>query len=378
MKVVSVVFGLGPAGLFLARVLARAGRFVVGVARPDDIGRYSNCINELIISSEAEEILASLSRIALRHSGSMEGQIASDQYLTMILAHRSEFERILSFDVPDLDTLKLINDKEAAYSLMKQAGIPVPVKMRLDVVERQDCIKFPVVVKPRSKHLGKTSDVVEKVAIVNNKAQLDMITQRLKLAKENLRDFTCEEMIPGDDYFEIGYGGYAEKGRMKVDIIVRQVRQYPQGIACAVLEVADAMTSEKVRASVAPLLLALDYTGFIQFDIKEIPETGELYVLDVNPRVWGSVGILARKFDHLDRLFDGGGELPCKRDELIYWHSPLKELLARAKIGPLRPMSQVRKQYRKVLDLYDDRDITPFLSQLKIGLQKLLCKGKVR
>lgn len=336
MTDVSVVFGLGPAGLFLSRILSRAGRTVVGVARPDDIGRYSNCIDKLIISTEADEILFSLGELALRFPGKMEGQTASDQYLTLILDRRSEFERVLSFGSPDLDMLEMLNDKGTAYSLLKQTGIPSPAKTYLDTVDSCDCVGYPVVIKPRAKHLGKTSGVVEKVAVIKNEAELKEIVAELERIGENPSDFTCEEMIPGDNFFEIGYGGYAEKGHMKVDIVVRQIKQYPQGVACAAVEVADGETAEKVRSCVAPLLLELGYTGFIQFDIKERPETGELYVLDVNPRVWGSVGILARKFEHLDRLFGNGDEPPLKRDELIYWHSPLKELLAKNGSNPVR------------------------------------------
>ena len=37
-----------------------------------------------------------------------------------------------------------------------------------------------------------------------------------------------------------------------------------------------------------------------------------------------------------------------------------------------------KARYRHVLDLYDIRDIAPFLSQPKIGMQKLLRRRKAR
>lgn len=327
MKTVAVVFGLGPAGLFLSRILSRAGYFVVGIAREDDIGQFSKQVDELVVSTNAEEIISSLEKIRNASCAQIVGHIASDQYLTMVLSNRSRFESLMSFCAPGLDILERFNDKDSAYALMEGVGVPVPKKERLEGACSK-CIALPAVIKPRAKRLGETSKVVEKVKVVEDEDEFKAVIDEIMLAGEALEDFTCEQMIPGENYFELGYGGYAERGRMVVDVVVRQVGQYPQGIACTAIEVEDESLANKARGIVAPLLVELEYTGFVHFDIKENPGTGELFVLDVNPRVWGSVGILARKYESLERLLIEGEGSPVKTPGLICWHSPLKELLA--------------------------------------------------
>lgn len=63
-KNIAVVFGLGPAGLALSRILSCAGRDVYAVCRPDDIGRYSNSLRGYTIAKEVGDVLSYLASLA--------------------------------------------------------------------------------------------------------------------------------------------------------------------------------------------------------------------------------------------------------------------------------------------------------------------------
>lgn len=366
---VAVVFGLGPAGLFLCRKLAKAGYRVLAIARNDDIGQYSSSIEGCCVATNCSTILSWLSS-QLDATLVARGFVASDQYLTMILENRGAFEKLLEFKSPCLDILALLNEKEKANALMVECGMTLPPKEALSRELLNRLSSYPVAIKPQIKMLGEGEDIVGKVTVVYSRADLELLCDELERAEVLLSNYTCESYIRGDNSFEYGYGGFAEDGVMLADVAVRQFRQYPQGVACAVVEVIEREELEELRQQARLFIEHLNYSGFIQFDMKRDSETGELFVLDANPRVWGSVGVLARKYPNMEVLLCGRKDRLVKNPKQIYWHSPLKEVLS----GKVAGNVAIRKPAgsKSVLDLYEKGDYKPFLAQLYIGFRKVM------
>lgn len=374
-KAPAVVFGLGPAGLALARILARSGRDVYAVCRPDDIGKYSNSLRGYTVAKAFGDILGYLRTLdSLSVQGRPEGWIASDQYLTMILEHRADFENVLSFAEPDLDFLCEFNDKERAFAKCREAGVNVPKRATLGaVMDNRVGIGFPLVVKPREKSLFVIDDGVGKIRIVSDRPGLESVAKGVEACGATLTAYECEPYIAGGNWNEIGYGGFASDGAMLADIAVRQFKQYPQGVACAAIEVTDPTLLGRVRAEASKLIKANNYTGFIQFDMKVDQTSNSLYVLDVNPRPWGSVGVLLRKYPDIARcISDRSPAGPCSRP--LYWHSPLKEILAQGNDLNTVVDASAKRGFVRVLDLWDSADPKPFLMQPLIGFEKVASK----
>lgn len=370
-----VVFGLGPAGLALARVLARAGRDVYAVCRPDDIGRYSNALSGFTVSKDPGEILRYLESLpTAAGQGKPEGWIASDQYLTMLLRNRAGFEETLAFAGPGLDFLSEFNDKEGAFARCRDAGVSVPMRATLEaVVAGAVEMGFPLVVKPREKSLFAADDGVGKIRVVPNCDELTDVARGIEACGATTTAYECEPYITGSNWNEIGYGGYVTGGTMLADIAVRQFKQYPQGVACAAVEVDDGDLLHRVRAEARKLIEISAYTGFIQFDMKVDEALDALYVLDVNPRPWGSVGALLRKYPDLERCISEGE--PAKSiDKPLYWHSPLKEILARGNSSNTETSASAKRGHIRVLDLWDPADPRPFLAQPIVGFEKVASK----
>lgn len=374
-KAPAIVFGLGPAGLALARILARAGRDVYAVCRPDDIGKYSNSLRGYTVAKAFGDILGYLRTLdSLAVQGKPEGWIASDQYLTMILEHRADFENALSFAEPGLDFLSEFNDKERAFAKCREAGVSVPERATLGaVMDNRAEIGFPLVVKPREKSLFAIDDGVGKIRIVSDRSGLEAVAKGVEACGAAQTAYECEPYIAGGNWNEIGYGGFASDGAMLADIAVRQFKQYPQGVACAAIEVIDPALLGRVQAEAAKLIKANNYTGFIQFDMKVDQTSNSLYVLDVNPRPWGSVGVLLRKYPDIahcisNRSAAGALSVP------LYWHSPLKEILAQGNDLNTVVDASAKKGFVRVLDLWDAADPRPFLMQPLIGFEKVASK----
>ena len=374
-KAPAVVFGLGPAGLALARILARAGRDVYAVCRPDDIGKYSNSLRGYTVAKAFGDILGYLRTLdSPSVQGRPEGWIASDQYLTMILEHRADFENVLSFAEPGLDFLSEFNDKERAFAKCREAGVNVPERATLGaVMDNRVGIGFPLVVKPREKSLFVIDDGVGKIRIVSDCPGLESVAKSVEACGAALTAYECEPYIAGSNWNEIGYGGFASDGAMLADIAVRQFKQYPQGVACAAIEVTDPALVGRVRLEAGKLIKANNYTGFIQFDMKVDQASNSLYVLDVNPRPWGSVGVLLRKYPDIARcISDRSAAGPCSKP--LYWHSPLKEILAQGNDLNTVVDASAKRGFVCVLDLWDSVDPKPFLMQPLIGFEKVASK----
>ncbi|MBQ5956044.1 MAG: hypothetical protein IJL46_00570 [Clostridia bacterium] len=368
---VFVIFGMGPAGLFLARQLRRAGFHVCGIGKEDDIGRYSNCLEHYYATEDIKTIHKIVKEITV--SSKPKGYICSDQYLTMFLEEWKEVFTLIDFQEPSLELLDLIADKEALIRYCETLGIPFP-KSYGGNAENENIV-FPVAIKPNIK---RGYSPIKKVTVISDQKSLDEFLENargLGLTKEEL---LVQQFIPGDNRFEYGYGGYFRDGNPIIDVVFQQLRQYPQGVSCYTCEVMDATECARVRTLVAPFLKATSYCGFLQFDIKKHGQTEELYVLDVNPRPWGSISMLEPKCGSRSLFEHGFTAEPVK----VRWRFPFKEIVSfrnsnNVSYGDIRKIIS-ECEYKKVVDLYDPNDKKPFFMQISIAGMKVLKKLKHR
>lgn len=359
-----LIFGMGPAGLFLARQLKNhETKAIVAIGKKDDIGRYSNTLVKYYATEDAVGIKNAVQDTLRRYSNVIP-YICSDQYLSIFVEQWPEIFTLLSFTAPSPEILKLFSDKESVMKYCKDLGIRVPRSKLLSVVNYED---IALAIKPLVK---RGISKMGKITIIRNKTELEIYKNNVIQLQENLDDFIVQPYIAGDNKFEYGYGGYFRDGKALVDIYFYQLRQYPQGVSCYTLEITDPQKVEEIHNIVKPFIKNTKYTGFLQFDIKEDEKTGLLYVLDINPRPWGSVSMLTNKLKHSGNLWETDEcSKPC------CWHFPMKELFSLH--NPLNvSYSNIRKmkngvKYSKFIDLYDRHDLKPFFMQPIIALKKL-------
>ena len=181
-----------------------------------------------------------------------------------------------------------------------------------------------------------------------------------------------QQYIAGNNMFEFGYGGYFKNGVPVCDVCFHQLRQYPQGVCCHILEVTDQTKAKNIKQQPRAFIKSINYNGFIQFDIKENAYTGEFYTLDINPRPWGSVSLLINRCK-TNNIFEGN------EDETTHvpigWRFPLKEIMSLTNKNNVsyREIRELRTKanYKYMFDLYDSKDKKPFLMQPLITLRKI-------
>ena len=162
------------------------------------------------------------------------------------------------------ETYELLNDKDRLHDIADKMGIKVPEKF-----DSLDKAKVPFVVKPTN------LSSAEGVLYIKDK---DEIPESSKY--ENI---IIQEFVEGEG---VGFSFYAKNGVILNGYGHRRLAEYPisGGSSTYREEYADSRM-EKVATEIVK---KLDYTGFAMFEFKLSP-INELYLLEVNPRIWGSI-----------------------------------------------------------------------------------------
>lgn len=362
---VVVVFGMGPAGLFLSRQLKRDGATVVAIGKSDDIGRYSNAISLFYEAESKPDVAKAVDCITTRFGEKLEAWICSDQYLTLFIEEYPEAFSLMNFKNPGEGILRLIAEKEALMDYCSGIGVRFPEQYSADNLRN---VEYPVAIKPNIKH---GTSPIKKINFAENENDLKLLLSfagQHNLASSQL---IIQKAIVGDNGSEYGYGGYFLDGEVVNDVYFIQARQYPQGVCCYTVELTDVDLKREIAEQTHKLIRALKYSGFIQFDLKKDANSHKMYVLDINPRPWGSVSMLTKKCRQ-NGVFEPNPDI----DERICWRFPIKELMAFSNKNNVSysKCSKMKggNKYITMVDLWDKHDIKPFLMQPVITIKKLI------
>lgn len=359
-----LIFGMGPAGLFLARQLRHHNnRAIVAIGKKDDIGRYSNTLDKYYATEELVGIKEAVEQ-TIKEYDTVYPYVCSDQYLSFFFEKWPDIFNKLYFSSPDYETLRLFSDKDSLMSFCQKLNMTIP---HSEYLANSYYNGMALAIKPLVK---RGVSQMGKITVISSGEQLKAFKQRVVESGASLTDYIVQPFIKGNNLFEYGYGGVFENGKALVDMCFYQLRQYPQGVSCYTLEITDPVKVSAIHQAVDVFPRQTNYTGFLQFDIKEDETTGELYVLDVNPRPWGSVSMLSSKLSSNGQLWHvKERNKPCK------WRFPLKELFS-FKNRMNVPYSKIREMrsgnnYTYLIDLIDKKDLGPFLMQPVISIIKL-------
>lgn len=373
MQKTAIIFGLGPSGLFLSRQLHKLGYTTIGIGKKDDIGQYSNTIKEYYIAETPSQLKDIIDQIINTQDSKLEAYICSDHYLTLCLEHFPDFFHIFNVFGPNQQLFELIADKKKLIDFCSTINIKFPTEFRIQSIEEIYKLTYPIIVKPNIK---RGDSPLKKIYNVDNPIALQQIIFLAEKHQIHIEDLILQQYISGNNEFEYGYGGYFKNGTAICDICFYQLRQYPQGVCCYTLEITDSKLQNRIKEQPLKFIQATNYSGFLQFDIKEDASTNKLYTLDINPRPWGSISMLSPKCK--TSILSPDYCMP--KNIHTEWRFPLKELMAFTNSNNVtyKRCNELKKgiNYTKVYDLYDSHDIKPFFKQLNILFRKILIRTK--
>jgi predicted ATP-grasp superfamily ATP-dependent carboligase len=95
-----------------------------------------------------------------------------------------------------------------------------------------------------------------------------------------------QEIIPGGGEAQFSYAALCAEGRSLASVVARRTRQFPIDFGQFSTFV-ETVEEPEIIEPAERLLTAMRFTGLVEIEFKRDVRSGELKVLDINPRVWG-------------------------------------------------------------------------------------------
>ena len=203
--------------------------------------------------------------------------------LSLVSAHRGEFDRVCGLCVPSAEQLDLLNSKPRLARLAQDLDIPLPEQLARgegealeDFVRR---LELPCVVKPVcGEKLGLAA--AERYVIARTAAAAGEAYERFsRLAGEPP---VVQPWLPGR---ALGCSVLAREGRVLSAICHQRVREYP--VAGGPSSCCRWVDRPDLREWAARLTEAAGLSGLAMFEFKE-DGAGTPRLLECNPRIWGT------------------------------------------------------------------------------------------
>lgn len=165
--------------------------------------------------------------------------------------------------------IDLLNDKDAFYEWMQMHKIPTPSTQLITKISDLDSGRvFPLVIKPTNEGGGNG------VRILNSVAELSQhLSSGLPFTKPPL---IAQNYVKGTD---IDVSILAKNG----SIIAYTIQKWhDKGIL-------EFIENDEAREIAADIVNLLHYSGLAHFDMRIDEKTNKVYMLECNPRIWGSI-----------------------------------------------------------------------------------------
>ena len=201
-----------------------------------------------------------------------------DENTKLLCKYRDELLKYTRFVVPNDEIFERGFDKHQLMEACQHYGYPHP---RTTIVEGGslqgidiDKLVFPLLIKPNHTAGGRG------MTLVHSKEEL---FDRFPSVFEHYGDCHLQSYIPAGGA-QVKVQIYVnEKQELVNSSVIHKCRWYPEngGSSCC----AKSVKNDKIVDTLYHLLLDIGWVGFADFDTIEDPRTGELLVMELNPRL---------------------------------------------------------------------------------------------
>lgn len=206
-----------------------------------------------------------------------------DEVLDAVMPCRDEIALLAPMPVGNVASYAIARDKYLTYQLTEQTGVPHPCTILLaSPVELYKFVAqchYPLVLKPR---MGSGS---RGIYYIQNSAELDLILPAIQRGSDT--NYLVQEYIPPGGR-AIGVSVLVDSSHQAVATFTHQrLREYPITGGPSVL--CESIRHPEAVALTLKLLEVWPWYGLAMMEFKEDPRTGELKLMEINPRPWGSI-----------------------------------------------------------------------------------------
>ena len=232
-------------------------------------GRFLEELRDLIVKLDIDTIMP-----------------CGDECLKALMACDAEVRELAHYCAPKPEAVQRILHKPETLAVAEATGISVPRDYCIpDVVmlaAMRHEIRFPVIVKPRSKE-GELATGIKSEAVHNFEKLRDHFDRFPDFGKW----FLIQDYLPG---YGVAIDVLMHDGHPVAATQHRRIREYPVRGGVSVCAETEPIEPELLRESIA-LLRALEWEGVAMVEFRKDPATGRIGLMEVNGRFWGSISL---------------------------------------------------------------------------------------
>ena len=211
---------------------------------------------------------------------------SSDETAATVSRHHSALCKRFRLTVPPWEVLQWAYDKRLTYRLAQIRGIPCPWTHNpgsRSEVELMNC-SYPVILKPAVKPVLNAFTVARAWRVENHDSLLASYDEACRMVDPGT--IMIQEFIPGGGEDQFSYAALCVGGKPVASLAARRIRQYPAQFGRFSTFV-ETVESQDVEEWGRRFVSDMGFTGLIEVEFKRDPRSGQLKLLDVNPRIWG-------------------------------------------------------------------------------------------
>lgn len=274
-----LVLGAGTQGLAIVRDLKKSGYKTIMLCSNNNYAGCSRYVDVKINTEHSvmsEEFLQLVIDTVKKYDANLLIPMGDSQ-AEFLSKNKSVLQQYVKFKMPDYDDYLKAYDKNHLMALCKEKGYPHPLTFNTmaDVKEiDEEGLPFPLLIKPNITCGARGMTLVQTY-------------------EELCEKFPKIQAVYGNCHLQkyIRQGGAQVEVQLYVDdnkklvnsSVIYKYRWYPEkgGSSCC----AKSVRNDKIVDVLYHLLLELNWVGFADFDTIEDPDSGELLIMELNPRV---------------------------------------------------------------------------------------------
>jgi predicted ATP-grasp superfamily ATP-dependent carboligase len=204
-----------------------------------------------------------------------------DATVAVCARYREVLDTVTRVPIPGDEQLRYGLDKSLVMRLAERLGIPHPrtalPTSRDEVARLCAGLRAPLVIKPRTSSAGRG------IAYLESNAD---VAERWHEAHQAYPLPMVQECIPNGRKFGVGLLIDAD-GRCVASFVQEELRHFPVRDGMSTLQVS-VRRPDLVDVALA-LLRSIGWYGLAEVEFMEHPQTGEVLLMELNPRFWASI-----------------------------------------------------------------------------------------
>jgi predicted ATP-grasp superfamily ATP-dependent carboligase len=325
-----MLLGMSATALGTLQLLGGAGIRCYGVddhrRTPTYWSRYCRHGTCLPAGATDDDILKVLHEFAANEKVSPVLLPTSDRFVRLASSRRAELDANYQLLLPENELVEDLLDKQRFAECALRCGVTVPRSVMLsgfgELPGIAEEMGLPIIIKPACKD-DRAITGIPKVIILEHEQQIAAAVDRYGAITGV--PLLAQEYIPGGDTEQLSVAVCVDRNAEVIATFTgRKVRQ--GNLGSGVGTYVERFQDTEAEQIAADLLRRLKYVGVGEVEFKRHAKTKQLYLIEVNPRVWTQIKLPAAcglDFPLLFYCLATGRSLPTGRvtERSVAWQS---------------------------------------------------------